>query len=278
MSIVRHVQRACGLMQELLATKEVATERRITAGINLTVATLWKDVLLPLYRAYPDLRGRDLRQVPDSDIPGATISKVQMGPATATYLRRVLLRAQTGLSEKLHDVDCGSREKQDCDRLTDIVAEIGFAGAPIYSSYPKLWQVELREGFRRGASQPRTPKTDAAFRASAPPRGSVQLTPAASAYLRDMLRSIRRQLDDECVVVAITWTLGMRSKGPNDAEWTTSGPGLSAGAFSCTQVPPDVIDTLDGIPIVFSGKDASQFAGKMIDRENGSLVLKERER
>jgi hypothetical protein len=68
----------------------------------------------------------------------------------------------------------------------------------------------------------------------------------------------------------------MRSKGPNDAEWKISGPGLGAGTFSCTQVPPDVIDTLDGIPIVFSGKDASQFAGKMIDRENGSLVLKDR--
>jgi hypothetical protein len=263
-------------MQELLAKKEVTLDRRVRTGVKLTVAMLWKDLLLPLYRAYPDLRGRDLRQVPDADISsaGPTFPKVQMGPATASYLQRVLSRAQTRLFEAVHD--CGGR--QDCDLFTDVVAEIGFADAPLYSSYPKLWERAVREGFRRGASQPRTPKTDAAFRVSGPPRGSVQLTPAASAYLRDMLSSIRRQVDDECVVIAITWTLGMRWKGPNDAKWEVSGPGLEAGTFSCAQVPPDVIDTIDGLPIVFSGNNAIQFAGKMIDRENGKLVLKERER
>jgi hypothetical protein len=68
----------------------------------------------------------------------------------------------------------------------------------------------------------------------------------------------------------------MRSKGPNDTEWKVTGPGLGAGYFSCAQVPPDVVRTIDGIRIVFAGDDASRFAGKIVDRENGSLIIRDR--
>jgi hypothetical protein len=48
------------------------------------------------------------------------------------------------------------------------------------------------------------------------------------------------------------------------------------GTFLCAQVPPNVVRTSDGIRIVFAGDDASRFAGKIVDRENGSLIIRDR--
>jgi hypothetical protein len=62
------------------------------------------------------------------------------------------------------------------------------------------------------------------------------------------------------------------SKGPNDADWISTGPGLQVGSYRRTQVPPDVIDKVGGIDIIFTAPDPSILAGKTIEVNKGRLT------
>ena len=158
--------------------------------------------------------------------------------------------------------------------MMDIAAEIGFADTPVYSSFPGLWRIALKEAEALSA-QTRTAKSDAAFRKAAPVPGSVKLSPAALSEIRVLVETDRRESGDTCEVIEIWWVRESRSKGPEDSEWKTAGPGLTIGASPCTQIPPDVVQTIDGIRIVFAGDKAGRFTGKVVDRENGHFVLRE---
>src|SRR5262249_39501136 len=141
----------------------------------------------------------------------------------------------------------------------DVVAEFGFATNPIYRAYPDLWLAEVRAGAERNA--PRTPESDEAFRKSVPPPGTVKLSGGALFVVRKFMTDVQR-CGGRDEVGAIRWVEQMSSKGPNDAEWRKSGPGLSLGSYSLRQVPPDVIETIDGMKMVLSAPDPSIFVGK----------------
>jgi hypothetical protein len=54
------------------------------------------------------------------------------------------------------------------------------------------------------------------------------------------------------------------------------GDGWILGAYSRTQVPPDVIDKVQGIEIVFSAEgDPSSLKGKSIDVANRKLFVRD---
>jgi hypothetical protein len=80
----------------------------------------------------------------------------------------------------------------------------------------------------------------------------------------------------DCSVAAISWSLGGAYKGPDDTDWTKTGPGVSVGADRCANFPRDVVQTIDGVRIVFGGDSASRFANKTIDLEGDHIVLKDR--
>jgi hypothetical protein len=104
----------------------------------------------------------------------------------------------------------------------------------------------------------------------------VKLTSAALQAVHNFAVAVRSEDGTKCQIMAITWTREGWWKGPEDTEWKTTGPGLSLGAYRCGQLPSDVIETIDGMPMVISGETASQFDGKIIDWENGKFVLKDR--
>ncbi|MBV8567568.1 MAG: hypothetical protein JO273_19125, partial [Methylobacteriaceae bacterium] len=80
---------------------------------------------------------------------------------------------------------------------------------------------------------------------------------------------------DKNGVAAISWILEERWKKPLDEEWKTQGPGLSLGSFDRGEMPPDVIDTVDGIQIIFSAKNPSIFVGKTVDFKDGRFLLRD---
>jgi hypothetical protein len=271
--IIKHLQRSCRIIDDLVKETSVQADPRVTSATRVVVDKLRGNVLEYVYREYPDLRGQDLTST--ESILSSRLA--QMGPATAIYLRWALTDAETNflssVSKAAVGLDCRGPDK--CT-LMDIDAEIGFADAPIYKSFPDLWRLAMKEGEAVAAAQKRTPEVFASFRRSAPPRGSVRLTPAASSYIRQMLDELKRGGMTDCSVAAISWSLGGAYKGPNDTGWTKTGPGVSVGTYDCANVPQDVVQTIDGVRIVFGGDSASRFANKTIDLEGDHIVLKDR--
>jgi hypothetical protein len=269
-NIVRHVQRACRLIDGLASDHSIQDGHSISIELRAIIDELRNGVLEYVYREYPDLRDQDLTAT-----QGVLSKRLgQMGPATAIYLRWALTDARASLSRLSASLPCRGIEAGMCPSL-DAGLEISSAADSAYVSFPGLWRLALKEGEALAAAQKRTPEGDAAFRKASPAPGSVRLSASAVAYIRDMLSSLRRE-GAGCQVAAVEWTLETRSKGPDDVDWKVAGPGLTAGAYGCGQIPPEVIQAIDGIRIVFIGDAASRFAGKVIDVENEHLVLKER--
>jgi hypothetical protein len=123
--------------------------------------------------------------------------------------------------------------------------------------------------------QLRTQESDEAFRKNAPPLGSVRLSNSALAFVKSFMRQVRRATAQSDQIASIVWAREQRSKGPSDADWKSEGPGWVLGAYSRTQVPPDVIDKVRGIEIVFSAEEPSSLVGKTIDIANKKLFVRE---
>lgn len=289
--VAKHAQRACRPVDGLANEYSARNDPRRAAEFRSVIGKLRDEVLEPIYREYPDLRGQDLtssQSQEDQRIAARQNTKASaqefaarertMGPATALYLRWTLAVAVHGsFSKAIGPKACDWPQNEKCVRaLDDGDAEIVFAEVPIYWSYPDLWRLAMKEGEALAATQKRTAESDAAFRKAAPPRGSVRLTPAAASFIRDFLDEARREGASSCQIATISWVRQEQWKGPNDADWTIRGPHLSTGAHGCGEIPPDVIQAIDGIRIVFEGDVASRFAGKAVDLENGDLVLKEK--
>lgn len=272
--IAKHLQRACQLI------KVLPLDASTTA--NATASRLRLEVLEPIYREYPDLRGRDLTSNqangPQSSYrkPDGRPHTERMGPATAVYFRWTLDQAQRSFPNAPILKSCAAHDEKCAQTMVDIVSEIGFAASPIYQAFPGFWHIIEKEGDRIALAQPRSAERDATFRKRVAVPGSVKLTPAALQEVRDAASAMRREDGGQCQVVAITWDLETRWKGPEDADWKKAGPGLSLGAYLCAQVPSDVVQTIDGIPMAIFGETANQFEGKLIDYEDRKFVLRDR--
>ena len=67
-------------------------------------------------------------------------------------------------------------------------------------------------------------------------------------------------------VAWIGWAKDQAVKGPSDVDWTSHGSGWVLGSYPRAQVPPDVIDKVRGVEIVFTTDgDSASLAGKTID-------------
>jgi hypothetical protein len=82
------------------------------------------------------------------------------------------------------------------------------------------------------------------------------------------MQQVRRAMPQSDQIAAIVWARDQRSKGPSEADWINQGNGWVLGAYPRTQVPPEVIDKVRGIEIVFSADDPSSLMGKTIDVTN----------
>lgn len=291
--VAKHVQRACRRLaafahdnSSLLRGTAAATE------IPAIVKKMRLGILEPIYRTDPDLWGLGLTERPAPAVDGDTTAqsktesnrdcelrqashRAQLGRATAVSFLRVLSVAQTSFlkttAEPAKNID-PDQSKAFAEQITDVVAEIGFGSKPIYASFPDLWRREVRNTIEQ--VRPRTGQSNAAFRRAAPAPGTVRMSRAASSQILKFIRSLQREVGQNDQIAAISWDVGRKIKGPNDTDWKKLEPGLGIGTYSRREVPPDVIRTIDGVEIVFSGDDATRFAGKLIDFENGKFVLK----
>ena len=125
-------------------------------------------------------------------------------------------------------------------------------------------------------------------------RFALQLTPVLSDLRSKTLRPIYRSYPDlenaDLTALSVQHTgssashtkdnvpqatRDQRSKGPGDNSWIDQGPGLVFGAYVRTQLPPDVIDHVGGIEIVFSADDPSALAGKTIDVQDRKFFIRD---
>jgi len=284
---LKHVQRACQLLQKLGASDLAEDKPAIRSKFKELIGRLGRGILEPIVIQYPDLRGQDFISIskasaeqcrPLSSVSPASEPKrcePHMGPATASYLRRTINDAKHLFISATGTQLCKDREPKACiDKVIDIISEMGFSTTTIYNDYPQLWLIETRESLNRALKEePRTHASDASFRRAAPPHGSVKLSPAALSKLRDFSKNLARS-ESSCEVIAILWVKETSWKKPDDAEWTKKGPGLSIGSYVCSQVPPEIIETQGGVKVMFSSDDPGRFVGELVDFESGEFVLK----
>jgi hypothetical protein len=89
------------------------------------------------------------------------------------------------------------------------------------------------------------------------------------------MRQLRRSVPPSDHVATLIWAKDQLSKGPGDDSWIDRGPGLVLGAYVRTQLPPDVIDHVDGIEIIFGAEDPSVLIGKTIDVRDRKFFIRD---
>jgi len=279
--VIKHVQLACRQSNAFVAEQhDLLQQRGGLADATLFAENLRTHVLEPIYRAYPDLRGKDLTPgtTGEERIAGALSGHGPppqwMGRRTALRLRGLLNEAQQQFSRATAKLSApvGSDKIDALDQqLLDMVAEVSFAASPIYRSFPDLWKAQsIRAWHLANTSAPASDAKPPGI----PPPGTVHLTESALSYARRFITAVRQQVGEE-PIAAISWDNESAWKGPQDADWHKLGPGLSLGAFARRQVPADAIETIDGLKFVFYAPDPAIFVGKMIDFADGKFQLRD---
>lgn len=234
---------------------------------------LYVTILDPIYRAYPELRNADLSQLPSQKVLHATSRDIRRATATRlcddiTSLRKRISKLDEQSSDQQVDKEAAEKALQPA---LDAMAELSFAEKVAFDAYPDLFT----KSFDAVPEQPRTQESDEAFRKAAPPLGSVRLSDQALTLIKSFTQDVQRTSPQFDQVAAIRWVREQKSKGPNDANWISKGAGWILGAYSRTQVPPEVIDKIGGIEIVFQAEDLSSLKGKTIDVAGGKLFVRD---
>lgn len=151
----------------------------------------------------------------------------------------------------------------------DAAAELSFARQIAFEAYPGLFA----KLFDAIPQRPRTEESDASFRKSAPPLGSVRLSDSALAFIKSFMRQVRREMPEADQIASIGWAREQKRKGLGDADWIDLGAGWVLGAYLRTEVPPEVIDNVRGIEIIFSAEDLPSLTGKILDVKNRKLFV-----
>jgi hypothetical protein len=250
------------------------------------LADLRLNILAPIYRSHPELEA-----VPPAE---ARLQNANPGSAAKRHARRVYratrrdIRRATAvrLSSELrriqqqalklastHADEAATKEAamSMLQPIMDAAAELSFASKVAYDAYPDLFQ----KLFEEVPHQPRTEESDASFRRSAPPPGTVKLSAAALSVATMFMRQARSMAPRDDQIASISWVRDQRSKGPDDAAWVDLGAGWELGAYSRTQVPPDVIDRVGGIDIVFGAEDPAALAGKTVDIKDRKFFVRD---
>jgi hypothetical protein len=261
--IVSHIHKACRILAD---TRDESSRSGSIRG------DLYDSIIGPIYRAHPDVAGT----MPQSSSPPKVFHATprDIGRATANRLDDEITRLQSSIAKLGKDaIDRSTDEstaKKALESFIDATTELSFAGKVALDAYPDLFAKSLEAV----PGQPRTAERDAAFRKGAPPQGSVRLSDAALLLVQSFIRDVHRMSGHEHVA-AIGWVREQKSKRPGDREWSNSGDGWVLGAYRKTEVPPDVIDTVRGIEIIFTAEDPATLTGKTIDATKRKLFVRE---
>jgi hypothetical protein len=280
------VRKAC-LIIAGASTKDPQLERLAPRLIPI-LNDLHTRILGPIYRSHPDLERASLREEPNSrevrptgsrgTPPPSRVARAtrkDIGRRTAVRLEHALWQIQQDASKVASEAvgHAASKEATEAAResFLDATAELTFASKVAFDAYPDLWKRRMRAAL----IVPRTAESDASFRRSAPPLGSVKLSDAALHLVKAFMRQLRREVPHKDHIASIGWVIDRRSKGPDDTAWTSTGAGLDLGAYLRSQVPGDIIDDVGGVEIIFTAEDPSMFAGKTIDLQDRQFVIRD---
>jgi hypothetical protein len=265
--VILHVQKACRF---LVKSRDKASQ---SASSPPELASVLDDlhttVLDPIYRSHPDLESAVLAISVMQKVPRATPRDIQRTTASRvsgdlTRLRRRIYELGTQNLDQLSDKSAAEKALRP---FNEAAAELSFAQSIVFEAYPDLFtKLAIPQ-------QPRTAESDAGFRQSAPPRGSVRLSDSALALVKSFMREVRRKVSDSDQIASIGWARDQRAKGPKDADWADLGSGWVLGTYRRTEVPPDVIDRVRRVEIIFSAEDPSSLAGKIVDTKGRKLVV-----
>jgi len=258
--VIKHIHNACRLLAS--ASDDGSRSDSIRGD-------LYDSIISPIYRAHPNI-ARAMRWPSSGKAFHATPRDIERIPAIR--LNDEIARLQKDIIKLGGDkvdrsVDQSAATKA-LEPFIDAATELSFGGQIALDAYPDLF-AKIRV-----PDQPRTAESDAAFRKGAPPHGSVKLSDAALTLVQSFMREIGRIQGSEQVAV-IGWAREQKSKRPGDKEWSSSGAGWYLGAFRRTEVPPDVINTVRGVEIVFTAEDPSALAGRTIDATKRKLFVRD---
>jgi hypothetical protein len=267
MYVVLRVRNACRIIRSAYKTNAGRLDPLQVA----ILAALRTRVLRPIYRAHPDLETRHVRgnlkavRATRRDIRRDTAARLELA---LSQIQKDVLNFGAGL---VSNADAREAAQSTLQPILDAAAELTFASRVAYDAYPELWAKVIS----RVPKQLRSPESDAAFRKSAPPRGSVKLSEAALAAVKTFMGAVRCEAPGEDQIASLGWAMDRRSRGPNDADWTESGPGLELGVYPRNLVPSDVIDNVGGVDIVFTIDDPLRLVGKIIDMKNKEFYIRD---
>ena len=99
-----------------------------------------------------------------------------------------------------------------------------------------------------------------------PPR-SIDVSPAAMKLARDLLATARRADPKTSWVAVFDWSDERRVRERATSQWVDIGPGLDLAAYAAHDLPPEVAQLHDGVPITFKipGTIRDALALKRID-------------
>jgi len=264
--VVQHLEKAC----RILADRR-DNDSQLVPETNAILLEIYNSALRPIYRSYPDLETTGAPEWRPKKVFRAKPKDIRRD--TALTLIKELRRPQLNISQlgaKSADRAADKSEAQKTLQLfLDAAAELSFAYQISYSAYPDLFE----KLFDDIPFQPRTNESDAAFRKNAPPLGSVRLSDSALALVKQLMREVRRLTKKDDEIAYISRVIGSKRKGPTDTNWTDEGPHWGLGTYSRAQLPPDVIDNVQGVEIVFGVEDPSLLQGKVVDVRSNKLFV-----
>jgi hypothetical protein len=269
--VVRHVRNACSFITE--ATRQGAPLEQISPSLAPILADMNARILAPIFRLHPELLAEPQKQQSPKKVYRAT--RKDISRLTATWLMHNLLKSQQAMGKVSSDFIAQRADQKSVfetyGAVLNATAELSAAEKVISDTYPRVWQQQL---IAERPLQPRTTESDANFHNSVAARGSVKLTAPALAKIRSFLRQARIAEPNEDWIASLGWVIDQRSKGPEDRSWTSIGAGLVLGVFSRSLVPPDVIDKVDGIEVIFHADNPDRLTGKTIDFQKGNFVIR----
>lgn len=176
--VILHLQKACRYLAEGPDSRSASSTPQLASIFD----NLHTAVLDPIYRSHPDLESAVLPVSAMHKVPRATPRDVQRTTATRmsddlTRLQRQIYKLSTQTPDQLPDKSAAEKALQP---FNDAAAELSFAQQIAFDAYPDLFA----KLFHEIPQQPRTEESDAGFRKSAPPLGSVRRGPdGCSAYI-----------------------------------------------------------------------------------------------
>jgi hypothetical protein len=272
--VVLHLRKSCTRIFEATADgAPLAASRSQLRKVAQSIVVLQQ----PFYRAHPYLRNSSLPLYRRASKVVPIGNPANLSHRSAIWLKRNTTKLGAAVTASAKDQLDQAAEKQSAldavNAVTDIVAELNFASKIAYDAYPAFWRTALTDA--AAVVQPRTAETDETYRKSTPRLGSVSLSESARALIGDFYKEVKKLSPAVPQVVSVFWTEEARSKSPTDTNWKVFGPGLRLGSQQKQHYPPDVVDQVDGIAIVFSVPDPKLLEGKIIDVRNNQLFIRD---